>query len=188
LKRHGLTVAPKLAIGDGSLGFWLALQEEYGPMPQQRCWVHKTANILDKMPKSVQGRAKDLIHEMYLSPTRKLLWKPTINSSPVTKPSIQKQPTAWKKTKNGCSPFMTSSPALVASANDQPDRIHLFHGATSYPENQGMRLADRDLTMVFKLAAQAQQHWRRLNGSDLIPKVLTGAIFVDGEELEQQAA
>jgi transposase-like protein len=51
LKRHGLTVAPKLAIGDGSLGFWLALQEEYGPVPQQRCWVHKTANILDKMPK-----------------------------------------------------------------------------------------------------------------------------------------
>jgi putative transposase len=57
--------------GDGSLGFWLALQEEYGPVPQQRCWVHKTANILDKMPKSVQGRAKELIHEMYLSPTRK---------------------------------------------------------------------------------------------------------------------
>jgi putative transposase len=71
LKRHGLTVAPKLAIGDGSLGFWLALQEEYGPVPQQRCWVHKTANILDKMPKSVQGRAKELIHEMYQSPTRK---------------------------------------------------------------------------------------------------------------------
>ena len=71
LKRHGLRVAPKLAIGDGSLGFWLALQQEYGPVPQQRCWVHKTANILDKMPKSVQGRAKQLIHEMYLSPTRK---------------------------------------------------------------------------------------------------------------------
>jgi len=71
LKRHGLKVAPKLAIGDGSLGFWLALQQEYGPVPQQRCWVHKTANILDKMPKSVQGRAKQLIHEMYLSPTRK---------------------------------------------------------------------------------------------------------------------
>jgi transposase-like protein len=63
LKRHGLTIAPKLAVGDGSLGFWLALQEEYGPVPQQRCWVHKTANILDKMPKSAQGRAKALIHE-----------------------------------------------------------------------------------------------------------------------------
>ena len=71
LKRQGLQTAPKLAIGDGSLGFWLALREEYGPVAQQRCWVHKTANVLDKMPKSVQGRAKQLIHEMYLSPTRK---------------------------------------------------------------------------------------------------------------------
>jgi putative transposase len=97
LKRQGLTTAPKLAVGDGSLGFWLALQEEYGPAPQQRCWVHKTANVLDKMPKIVQGRAKQLIHEMYLSP--------------VTKPSIQKQPSAWRKTKNGCSLFMTSPPS-----------------------------------------------------------------------------
>jgi putative transposase len=67
----GLSTAPKLAIGDGSLGFWIALQEEYGLIAQQRCWVHKTANILDKMPKSVQGKAKQLIHEMYLAPTRK---------------------------------------------------------------------------------------------------------------------
>jgi putative transposase len=69
LKRLGLTVVPKLDTGDGSLGFWIALQEEYGPVVQQRCWVHKTANILDKMPKSVQGKAKQLIHEMYLAPT-----------------------------------------------------------------------------------------------------------------------
>jgi len=66
----GLTSAPKLAIGDASLGFWIALQEESGPIAQQRCWVHKTANMLDKMPKSVQDKAKQLIHEMYLAPTR----------------------------------------------------------------------------------------------------------------------
>jgi putative transposase len=58
LKRQGLTVAPKLAVGDGSLGFWLALQEEYGKVPQQRCWVHKTATTLGKMPKSVRGAPK----------------------------------------------------------------------------------------------------------------------------------
>jgi transposase-like protein len=71
LKRLGLLTPPKLAIGDGSLGFWIALQEEYGAIAQQRCRVHKTANILDKMPKSVQAKAKQLIHEMYLAPTRK---------------------------------------------------------------------------------------------------------------------
>ncbi len=56
LKCLGLSTAPKLAIGDGSLGFWIALQEEYGAAAQQRCWVHKTANVLDKMPKSLQGK------------------------------------------------------------------------------------------------------------------------------------
>ncbi|MEO1484071.1 MAG: IS256 family transposase, partial [Myxococcota bacterium] len=70
LKRRGLTEAPHLAVGDGALGFWAALREEYPSTQEQRCWVHKTANILDKMHKSVQLDAKALIHEMYLSPTR----------------------------------------------------------------------------------------------------------------------
>jgi putative transposase len=71
LKAHGLTQPPKLATGDGSLGFWIALQEEFGTaVEQQRCWVHKTANVLDKLPKSLQGRAKDMLHDVYLAPTR----------------------------------------------------------------------------------------------------------------------
>jgi putative transposase len=71
LSRRGLKIPPKLAVGDGSLGFWKALAEIYSGTKQQRCWVHKTANILDKMPKSIQTRAKTMIHEMYLSPTKK---------------------------------------------------------------------------------------------------------------------
>ena len=71
LKAHGLTQGPKLAIADGSLGFWLALQEQFDPgVEQQRCWVHKTANVLDKLPKSLQGRAKELLHDIYLAPGR----------------------------------------------------------------------------------------------------------------------
>ena len=69
LKRHGLTQAPKLAIADGSLGFWIALQEEFDSgVAQQRCWVHKTANVLDKLPKSLQVRAKEMLHDRYLAP------------------------------------------------------------------------------------------------------------------------
>src|SRR5258708_40104235 len=64
LKRLGLSAAPELAIGDGSLGFWIALKEEYGPIAQQRCWVHKTVNVLDKNPKRGKVKAKQLIHEM----------------------------------------------------------------------------------------------------------------------------
>ncbi len=70
LKRRGLKEGPKLAIGDGALGFWAALREEYPKCRQQRCWVHKTANILDKMPKSVQGKAKSMLHEMWQASTK----------------------------------------------------------------------------------------------------------------------
>ena len=70
LKAHGMTHPPKLATGEGSLGFWIALQEEFGTsVNQQRCWVPKTANVLDKLPKSLQGRAKERLHAMYLAPT-----------------------------------------------------------------------------------------------------------------------
>ena len=71
IKRRGLKHSPKLAVGDGALGFWGALSEEYPETKHQRRWVHKTANVLDKMPKIVQPNAKKMIHEMYLSPTKK---------------------------------------------------------------------------------------------------------------------
>src|SRR5208337_3520760 len=70
LKRRGLESGPKLAVGDGALGFWAALREVYPGCREQRCWVHKTANALDKMPKSVQGKAKGMLHEMWQAPTK----------------------------------------------------------------------------------------------------------------------
>ena len=71
LKNRGLTQVPKVAVGDGALGFWSALEEEFPGTTQQRCWVHKTANVLDKMAKCVQSSAKKRIHDIYLAPTRK---------------------------------------------------------------------------------------------------------------------
>jgi transposase-like protein len=68
LKRHGLSFGPLMAIGDGALGFWNAIKKEYPETRHQRCWVHKTANILDKLPKSLQPEAKGMIHEIYMSP------------------------------------------------------------------------------------------------------------------------
>jgi putative transposase len=70
LKRRGLSAPPKLAVGDGGLGFWSALTEVFPSTRRQRCWVHKTANILDKMPKSIQPKAKSAIHDMYLAATK----------------------------------------------------------------------------------------------------------------------
>ena len=70
LKKRGLKQAPKLAIGDGALGFWAALDEVFPETKRQRCWVHKTANVLDKMPKKVQPSAKKKLHDIYLAPRR----------------------------------------------------------------------------------------------------------------------
>ena len=75
LKQRGLKEGPKLAVGDGALGFWAALGEEFPETKWQRCWVHKTANILDKMPKSIQSKAKSIIHDMYMADTGENAWK-----------------------------------------------------------------------------------------------------------------
>jgi transposase-like protein len=80
-KRAHELFAAYLAIADGSLGFWRALQEEFSPgVDQQRCWVHKTANVLDKLPKSLQGRAKEMLHDITWHPHVKMRWRPTIGS------------------------------------------------------------------------------------------------------------
>src|SRR5467141_1404703 len=189
LKRHGLTVAPKLAVGDGSLGFWLALQEEYGPVPQQRCWVHKTANILDKMPKSVQGRAKELIHEMYLSPTRKAALEAYDQFIASYQAKYPKATDCLEKDKQWLFTFY-DFPAQhwshLRTTNPIESTFATVRLRTQRTKGCGSRIAT--LTMVFKLGIEAQKHWRRLNGRALLPKVVTGVQFIDGEELQEQAA
>ena len=71
LKSRGLITCPSLAVGDGALGFWAALREVYPGAAEQRCRVHKTIDLLDKLPKSVQGKAKEMIHDMYLAENQK---------------------------------------------------------------------------------------------------------------------
>ena len=189
LKRQGLSTAPKLAIGDGALGFWLALREEYGPVPQQRCWVHKTANILDKMPKSVQGRAKQLIHEMYLSPTRKAAltaYEQFITSYQAKFPKAIECLEKDKEWLFTFYDFPAQQWSHLRTTNPIESTFATVRLRTQRTKGCGSRIAT--LTMVFKLGTQAQQHWRRLNGSELIPKVVIGVQFIDGEELNEQAA
>ena len=189
LKRLGLTTAPKLAIGDGSLGFWIALQEEYGQVAQQRCWVHKTANILDKMPKSVQGKAKQLIHEMYLAPTRKAALAAYDQFISSYQAKYPKATECLEKDKEWLFTFY-NFPAQhwphLRTTNPIESTFATVRLRTHRTKGCGSRIAT--LTMVFKLGIEAQKHWRRLNGSKLIPKVVTGVQFVDGEELHEQAA
>jgi len=168
---------------------WLALQEEYGPVPQQRCWVHKTANILDKMPKSVQGRAKELIHEMYLSPTRKAALEAYDQFIASYQAKFPKAIACLQKDKEWSFTFY-DFPAQhwshLRTTNPIESTFATVRLRTQRTKGCGSRIAT--LTMVFKLGIEAQKHWRRLNGSALLPKVVTGVQFIDGEELEQQAA
>jgi putative transposase len=189
LKRQGLTTPPKLAVGDGSLGFWLALQQEYGPVSQQRCWVHKTANILDKMPKSVQGRAKTLIHEMYLSPTRKAAlaaYDQFINSYQAKYPKATECLEKDKDWLFAFYDFPAQHWSHLRTTNPIESTFATVRLRTQRTKGCGSRIAT--LTMVFKLAIEAQKHWRRLNGSALLEKVITGVQFIDGQELHEQAA
>ena len=189
LKRLGLSAAPKLPIGDGSLGFWIALEEEYGPVAEQRCWVHKTVNILDKMPKSVQGKAKQLIHEMYLAPTRKAAlaaYDQFISSYQI---KFLKACQCLEKDKEvlfSFYDFPTQHWPHLRTTNPIESTFATVRLRTHRTKGCGSRIAT--LTMVFKLALEAQKHWRRLQGFELIPKVVTGVRFVDGEEQTQQAA
>ena len=189
LKRMGLSTAPKLAIGDGSLGFWVALEEEYGQVAQQRCWVHKTLNILDKMPKSVQGKAKQLIHEMYLSPTRKAAlaaYDQFISSYQTKFPKACECLEKDKEVLFSFYDFPAQHWPHLRTTNPIESTFATVRLRTHRTKGSGSRIAT--LTMVFKLGLEAQKHWRRLNGQELLAKVVTGVKFVDGEEQIQEAA
>jgi transposase-like protein len=189
LKVRGLKEAPHLAIGDGALGFWAALREEFPATREQRCWVHKTANILDKMPKSVQPDAKKLIHEMYLSPTLKAA---KVAFGEFKKRFGAKHPKAVECLEKDEDVLFTfyDFPAQhwlhIRTTNAIESTFATVRHRTRQTKGCGSRTAT--LSMVFKLALEAESNWRRLNGHDLIAKVIEGVKFKDGEMKVSAAA
>jgi len=107
LRDRGVKAA-KLAVGDGSMGFWSALAEIYPETRAQRCWVHKTANVLDKMPKSVQREAKSMVHEMWGATPASMPRARSSASAPPGRRSTPKPSSAWRRTARSCSPSTTS--------------------------------------------------------------------------------
>ena len=188
LKRRGLESPPHLAIGDGALGFWAALREEFPSTREQRCWVHKTANILDKMPKSVQPDAKKLIHEMYLSPTRS-----------DAKSAFDEFAKRYGVKHSKAVECLTKDEDVLFEFYDFPAEHWLHIRTTNAIEStfatvrhrtrqtKGCGSRSATITMVFKLALEAEKKWRRLNGHVQIAKLIEGVKFVDGE-IEEAAA
>ena len=189
LKRRGLKMGPKLSIGDGGLGFWKALSEEFPESKRQRCWVHKTANILDKMPKSIQSKAKAMIQDMYMAPTKEdalAAYDHFVASFSDKYPRAVECLTKDKGDLFNFYDFPAAHWIHIRTTNPIESTFSTVRLRTYKTKGCGSRTAT--LTMVYKLALEASRTWKRLKGYKLILKVLEGKKFVDGEEEEEEAA
>lgn len=181
LRTRGLA-SPVLAVGDGALGFWGALQEVYPQCKWQRCWVHKTANVLDKMPKKLQGKAKSMLHDIYLAESRKNAEKAF---DAFIKTFEEKYPRATECLAKDREDLLTfyNFPAHhwkhIRSTNTIESPFATVRLRTNKTRGQGTE--STTFMMVFKLLQQASKRWHKLAGSNIITLVLAGAKFVDGE-------
>ena len=181
VKARGLTEAPKLATGDGALGFWKALRQVYPSTRVQRCWVHKTVNILDKMARSQQPSAKSILHEVWMSATKEDAIKAFDRFVASYQAKYPKAVECLVKDREELLAFY-DFPAEhwqhLRTTNPIESTFATVRLRTYKTKGAGSRAAC--LAMAFKLVESAQKHWRKLNGSTLLPEVVAGALFKDG--------
>jgi len=189
LKRRGLTVPPELATGDGALGFWKALRQVYGQAREQRCWVHKTANVLNKMPKSLQSKAKGHLQDIWMAETR--------NDAEKAFDFFQEAYGAKYDKAVDC---LTKDRERLLTFYDFPAE-HWKHLRSTNPiestfatvrlrtiKTKGCLSRKTALAMVFKLLLSARRKWRRLDGSNHLTELVQGVKFNDGIKQIQNAA
>jgi putative transposase len=187
VKRRGLTIAPELAVGDGALGFWTALDAIYPGTRHQRCWVHKTANVLNKAPKPVQISMKADLREIHGAPTR---------AAAEAAISVFAEKYGAKYAKAAV--CLTKDRDALLAFYDFPAE-HWDHLRTSNPiesvfatvrhrtvRTKGALSPTTARLMVFKLVVAASKTWRRLKGENQLPKVVAGVTFQDGTEVTQR--
>jgi len=182
LKARGLEQAPTVAVGDGALGFWAALREDYPATQQQRCWVHKTANVLDALPKSQQGKAKNLIHQMYLADTQAEGLERYDQFITLYGAKYPKACECLSKDKDDLFTFYDFPAAHwrhLRTTNPIESTFATVRHRTRQTKGCGSRKAT--LMMVYKLATKAEKKWQRLHGYKLLEKVIEGVQFIDGE-------
>jgi transposase-like protein len=184
LKRRGLDARPELAIADGALGFWKACAEVWPKTTEQRCWVHKTANVLAKLPKSQQPKAKRELQEIWMAETK-------VAAVATFDAFIENHTVKYAK---AAACLAKDRDALLAFYDFPAE--HWKHLRTTNPiestfatvrhrtiRAKGCLSNKTALAMVFKLVEGAQKHWRRLDGHALLPKLILGVKFADGLEV-----
>ena len=189
VKARGLSIDPQLATGDGALGFWKALPHVFPKTREQRCWVHKTANVLDKLPKRLQAAAKEKLHQIWMADTRE-------HANQAFDLFLETYEAKYPK---ACECLRKDRDALLAFYDFPAE--HWIHLRTTNPiestfatvrlrtkrtKGSGSRIAC--LTMVFKLMQSAQKRWRTFNGTETLPDVISGVQFIDGIKANQAAA
>jgi putative transposase len=188
VQSRGLTIEPKLAIGDGALGFWKAVRQLWSDVREQRCWVHKTANVLDKLPKGMQPKAKEMLHAIYLAPSRAEAEKAFDLFVRTYEAKYPKATECLAKDRTELLVFY-DFPAEhwvhLRTTNVIESVFATVRLRTEKTKGSGTRVAC--LTMVFKLMESASRRWRSLNGSPLLAEVLKGVVFVDGVKQEGAA-
>ena len=189
---NGLTIAPELAVGDGALGFWKAVYEVWPSTRQQRCWVHKTANVLNVLPKSVHGKAKKDLHAIYEAENRAAAEAAFDRFTGKYGAKYDKAAACLAKDRTALLAFY-DFPAEhwkhVRSSNPIESTFATVRLRTD--KTKGCLSRETARAMVFKLAKAAERHWRRLNGPDRLGQLIEGIKFRDGEAVqdhEEQAA
>jgi putative transposase len=181
LKARGLVEAPKLAVGDGALGFWAALRKVFGETREQRCWVHKTANVLNYLPTGKQAKAKQSLHDIWLAETKADAERAFDLFVETYQAKYPKAAECLAKDREALLTFY-DFPAEhwvhVRTTNPIESTFATVRLRTNKTKGCGSRMAT--LTMVFKLAQSAEKYWRLLNGSHLLEDVIRGIQFVDG--------
>jgi len=185
LEDQGLQIPPELAIGDGALGFWKAMTKKWPTTKHQRCWVHKTANVLNKVPKAMQPKIKEALHDIWMAETRQNAYK-AFDSC--VKRFDDKYPGAMSclvKDKESMLAFY-DFPAVhwqhIRTSNPIESVFATVRLRTTRTKSCGSRKTT--LSMAWKLMTTAQNKWRRLRGYRLLADVIRGVKFKDGERVE----
>ena len=184
LKRRGLAIAPELAVADGALGFWKALGEVWPKTREQRCWVHKTANVLNRLPKSQHTKAKRALQEIWMAETK-------TDADAAFDAFIESYEVKYDK----AAECLEKDREALLAFYDFPAE-HWKHLRTTNPiestfatvrhrtiRSKGCLSNKTALAMVFKLVDGAQKTWRKLDGHNQLPKIIQGVKFTDGLEV-----
>jgi putative transposase len=184
LRARGLAIAPELAVGDGALGFWKALEEVFPATRHQRCWIHKAADVLNKMPKSLQANARQDLRAIWLAPDRATAEAALATFEAKYAPKYDRAVACLAKDREALLTFY-DFPAEhwdhLRSSNPIESVFATVRHRTV--RTKGALSQETARLMVFKLVMAAARTWRRLKGENQLPKVIEGVTFKDGVEV-----